>query len=189
MFQRPGAESYLGHGGVAAGGRRDAARPNPRRRSGKALAESGTAPGGEILRMMASSNVELVRSIFAAWERGDFSSTKWADPEIEYVIADGPAPGSWRGLPGMAEGWRNFLNAWEDYRAIADEYVELDDDRVVVLLHDVSGRGKTSGIELRDVRGKRVNLFHLRGGKVHRLVIYFEGERALADLGLTPDAN
>ncbi len=133
---------------------------------------------------MASENLELVRSVFAAWERGDFGATQWADPEIEYVIADGPAPGSWKGLEGMAAGWRNFLNAWEGYRAVADQYVEVGDDRVVVLLHDVSGRGKTSGLELRHVQGKRVNLFHLRRGKVWRLVIYFEGERALAELGL-----
>jgi hypothetical protein len=46
---------------------------------------------------MASVNVELVRSIFAARERGDFSSAEWAHPEIEYVVLDGPSPGSWRG--------------------------------------------------------------------------------------------
>ena len=137
---------------------------------------------------MESANVELVRSILAAWESGDFSSTEWADPDIEYVIADGPAPGSWHGLEGMADGWRNFLDAWEGYRAVADEYLELDRERVVVLMHDVSGRGKTSGVELSAVQGKRVNLFHLRGGKVRRLVIYFEGDRGLANLVLTPEA-
>jgi hypothetical protein len=30
-----------------------------------------------------------------------------------------------------------------------------------------------------------VNLFHVRDGKVTRLVIYHEGERALAELGLS----
>jgi ketosteroid isomerase-like protein len=62
-----------------------------------------------------SASVDLVRSIFAAWERGDFSSADWADPDIEYVIADGPTPGGWTGVVGMAEGWRDFLGAREDY--------------------------------------------------------------------------
>src|SRR2546425_981986 len=72
---------------------------------------------------MSQENVELARSIYAAWERGDFfTSAEWAHPEIEFVIADGPAPGSWTGLVGMAEGFRDFLNVWERYRIEAGEY-------------------------------------------------------------------
>lgn len=134
---------------------------------------------------MSQENLDLVRSIYADWGRGDFSSADWAHPEIEYVIADGPNPGSYKGLAEMAEGWREFLNAWEDFHAEkVDEYRELNGERVLALQR-FSVRGKTSGLDLRQVRG--ANLFHVRGGKVTRLVLYWDRERALADLGLVEE--
>jgi hypothetical protein len=129
-----------------------------------------------------------VRSIYAAWEQGDYSSMEWAHPDIEFVAADGPAPGSWTGLAGLEEGARGFLSAWEEYRIAAVEYHELDGGRVLVV-HDVSGRGKTSGLELGQMSLKAANLFHVRGDKVVRLVAYFKCERALADLGLASQTS
>jgi ketosteroid isomerase-like protein len=137
---------------------------------------------------MASANLDLARSIYAAWERGDFSSTEWAHPEIEYVIADGPAPASSTGLAGMAEDFRGFLSVWSDVRIEAQEYHELDDERVLVLAR-FTGRGKASGLELAQMRTNGATLFHVHGGKVTRLINYINGERALADLGLAPEAG
>jgi hypothetical protein len=79
-------------------------------------------------RSMDSPNLDLVRSIYAGWERGDFSSAEWADREIEFVIDGGPTAGSWTGVAGMAEHFRSFLSAWEGLRLEVDEYRELDCD-------------------------------------------------------------
>ena len=139
---------------------------------------------------MGSANLNLVRSIFAAWERGDYSSADWADPKIEYAFADGPAPGHWIGLSAMAEAMRDWLSAWEGYRSEAEEFRELDDEHVLVFLRARGGRGKTSGLELGQHGGPGgAASFRLRNGKVTRLVNYFDRDRALADLGISLDAD
>jgi len=135
-----------------------------------------------------SANVDLVRSIFADWERGDYSAAQWAHPEIEYVIADGPAPGRSTGLTEMADRLRDFLSAWEGVRLLAEEYRELDRERILVL-HRVTGRGKTSGLQIGQLRGEGTYLFQIRGGAVIRLVAYMDRDRALADLGLAPEGE
>jgi ketosteroid isomerase-like protein len=127
-----------------------------------------------------SENLDLARSIFAAWGRGDFSSVEWADSQIEMVLADGPDPGCFLGLAEMAEGWRGRMSAWKQARFAASEFRELDAERVLVLTH-FSGRGKTSGL---DLSATGANVFHFREGRVTRIVRYWDRERALADLGL-----
>ena len=133
---------------------------------------------------MSPKGVEIVRSIYEPWGRGDFRSVGWAHPEIEFVIADlGPASGSWKGLSAMEEAWRAYLGAWDEYRTEVDEYRELDGERVLVLVR-LSGRGKASGLQLEELRTRAANLFHVRCGKVTRLVLYADRDRGLADLGL-----
>jgi hypothetical protein len=39
------------------------------------------------------------------------------------------------------------------------------------------------------MRTKGVGLFHVRSGKVTRLLIYLDAKRAFADLGLDPEAG
>jgi ketosteroid isomerase-like protein len=132
---------------------------------------------------MSQENVELVRSIYASWVRGDFHSVEWAHPEIEFVVDFGPASGTSKGLAKMEAVWSAFLSTWEDYRTEVDEYRDLDGERVLVLLH-VIGRGKASGVQLAEVRTRAANLFHIHSGMVTRLVLYADHERGLAELGL-----
>ena len=132
-----------------------------------------------------SENLDLVRSIFAAWERGDYGSVEWAHPEIDFVVADGPMPDSSKGLAGMANAYRRFLSTWEGFRTEPEKYREVDTERVLVYVHD-RGRGKTSGMEIGQIMGTEDGaiLFVIRGAKVVRLVNYWDRTRALADLGL-----
>jgi ketosteroid isomerase-like protein len=137
---------------------------------------------------MSQDNVEIARSVYGAWERGDFSSAEWAHPEIELVIADGLEVGTWTGPAGMAHAWHEWLGAWEEYRVEVDEYRELDDERILVLmLH--CGRGRTSGLDVGQMGegAKRAgaNVLYFRDGRVTRLVLYWDRERALADLGIS----
>jgi ketosteroid isomerase-like protein len=129
---------------------------------------------------VSSANLDLVRSIYADWERGDWSPTEWAHPEIEFVIPDGPEPTTVKGLVGMASVTRETLRTWEDVRIVADEFRELDGQRILVLARR-TGRAKASGLEITDtMRTQGAWLFHLREAKVTRLVSYWDRDRALA---------
>lgn len=115
---------------------------------------------------MASANLDLVRSLQGAWERGDYGSTGWADPEIEFVMEGEffPDPGTYRGVEAMARAWSRWLDAWEGFHTSEPELIDLG-DRVVVL-YTIHGRGRSSGVE---VESPVANVFTFRAGKVVRL--------------------
>jgi ketosteroid isomerase-like protein len=124
--------------------------------------------------------------IYAAWERGDFSSADWAHPEIEFAFADGPEPGRWTGLREMSVRYRDWLSGWKDFRAVPEEYFVVDDHRILVFVLN-TGRGRTSGLQLE--QRSVANSFEIRSGKVTKLVLYWDRERAFADLGLAPEGD
>jgi|SRR5271165_3093306 len=131
-----------------------------------------------------SENLDLVRSIYAAWERGDyFTSTDWAHPEMEFVVMDGPNPGALRGVAALADNWREFQGAWQDYGMKAGDYRQLDDERILVTVR-LSGRGKASGLEVAQTGSRAATIFTVRRGNVGKIVVYWDGNRAFADLGL-----
>jgi ketosteroid isomerase-like protein len=126
-----------------------------------------------------SSNLDLVRSIYAATERGDFSTADWGDPEIKYVVVDELQPGTFTGLAGLAEAMRTILREFDEVRTEAEEYRELDGERVLVLTR-LFGQGKLSGVP---VSVRCAEVFEVHDGKVTSVVLYNDRDRALADLG------
>jgi hypothetical protein len=74
-----------------------------------------------------SPNPELVRSLYAARERGDYGSVSWADPEIESAVVEGPSPGTSMGVAGrrcprtrrvFSRGRPSARDSWIDRRAL-----------------------------------------------------------------------
>jgi ketosteroid isomerase-like protein len=126
-------------------------------------------------------NAEIVRGIYRAWERGDFSSIDWADPEIEFDIP-GPSETA-NGISEMSRVWGGFLEAYSDLRLQATEYFERGD--VVVTRQLFQGKGRASGIPVDDIMGGCT--FTLRDGKVVRFQGYTNLDDALADAGISRD--
>jgi ketosteroid isomerase-like protein len=130
-----------------------------------------------------SENLDLVRSIYAARAQGDYSSDDWAADDLEYTVIDGPAPGVTRGRPAVTGVIRDFLSTWDHLRDELEGLRELDSERVLVL-HHFSGRGKASGVEIGRAGARSASVFHIRSATVSRIVVYFDRDRALAELGL-----
>jgi hypothetical protein len=74
------------------------------------------------------------------------------------------------------------LRAWEDFRAEPEKYIDLGNERILVVVRN-SGRGRVSGLE--PEQRSVANLFELHDAIVVRLVIHLERHHAFADLGLT----
>jgi ketosteroid isomerase-like protein len=130
-----------------------------------------------------SENLDLVRSIYADWERGDFGRTAGLDPEITWAFVGGPEPSSGTGMAGMAVPMRGWLAAWDEWHVEATEYRELDRERILVFCRGVA-RGRTSGLDLGRLSTDGANLFEVHDCTVTRLVSYWDRDRALADLDI-----
>jgi hypothetical protein len=132
---------------------------------------------------VVSENLDLVRSIYADWERGDFTRTAWAHPEIEFVSVSSLETYRTKGLVGISTFVRHVFGTFADWRDEAERYQELDERRVLVL-DALSGRGRASGVDLSRTPALSARVFEIHDGKVTRLIVYNDRDLALAELGL-----
>ena len=128
---------------------------------------------------MSEHDVEIVKGIYAEWERGDFSSNDWAHPEIEYSIPE-PSGKTHRGIAEMESAWINWAREWEDLSIRLTEIRDLGDE--VLSVHTFHGKGRSSGVPVDELPGAGIWTF--RDGKVLRYRGYTEVETAFADAGI-----
>jgi ketosteroid isomerase-like protein len=127
---------------------------------------------------MARGNVDLIRPIYEEFSRGNFrlSFDVYHHPHMEWGWSD-----EFPGLDGVYDDRRDpnprlhsWLSAWDDWRVEVDDYLEIGDH--VVVLASYRGRGKGSGVEIRQ---QGAHVFRLRDGKVVRLEIFADREKAI----------
>jgi ketosteroid isomerase-like protein len=129
---------------------------------------------------MSEENVEIVRSILAAWETGDFSAATWADPEIHFI--PGGLESDTHGIEALSKQWRESLDSWDEFATVPEEFFDAEDGRVLVLVR-FRGKGKGSGAPIVDFEGAQ--LFSVRDGKVVRLALFTDRSEALEAAGLS----
>src|SRR5215213_4659549 len=131
---------------------------------------------------MSQEKVDVVRMAFASFLGGDHEKTaRLLDPEVEF---HGTVGGLQEGqiARGRSEIDQTFesedLEAWEERRLEAEQFIDAG-DVVVVLLHEYR-RGKGSGVELET---ETAVVVAVSGGRVVRIQGYMDREAALEAVG------
>jgi ketosteroid isomerase-like protein len=127
---------------------------------------------------MPPSNVDIMRSAFDAFGRGDLEAVlALCDPEV--VLRDPQRTGTtFRGAEGIRRFWQEWLENWQEYRVEPSDFEEHGDE--VLVRAEQSGRGKLSGIELRQ---DLFSVARVRNGKVVEYRLYTNREDAVASMG------
>src|SRR5689334_23981926 len=115
---------------------------------------------------MSQENVEIVRRLWRASERGDDravfalydSDIVWKSGTTGQVQFGG---GPYHGHEGVRQFFLDWLESFGTYQATAEKFTEAGDK--VVVGYRVSGRGRESGV---DVEMPRWNVYGIRNGLV-----------------------
>jgi uncharacterized protein len=133
---------------------------------------------------MSEENVEIVRQMYAAFNRGDLDAVLeyWTD-DIDFRAAEG-APddhGPIKGKDALRAFQQDWLDTFDDFRAEPVELIEAGEDKVIAVVR-ISGRAKLSGVET-DLTYAELDT--LRDGKIARGRQYFTRDEALKAAGLS----
>jgi uncharacterized protein len=130
---------------------------------------------------MSEENVELVKQMVDAWNRGDYDTARHCfDPDVEVEVAQGDViDGMYVGHAGLARLMR-FWGAFSSFHSDIEKCIPAG-DAVVALLHH-HGTGKSSGI---DVETRNWHVFTVRNGKIVRSRHFSTEAQALEAAGLS----
>jgi ketosteroid isomerase-like protein len=131
---------------------------------------------------MSQENVEASSNAMAALNRdGVEGFLAYCDPDVEWITPpDWPEDPVFNGHDGVRRAIAVFGEQVDDFQVEMERVVDVDEDRVVVLLHQ-SGRIKGTEHRLRQPLGVATEF---RDGKATRFEVYYSWQEALQAVGL-----
>ena len=152
---------------------------------------------------MAAYDADRLRSIYAEWERGDFSSTEWADsvdlvragyewfnrkkeapptwlPDGEYINSrEDPDHAVYRGIDAIRKQNQGWVDAYPDLNVEPLE-IRANGDLVFVWTR-FTGHGADSGAAM---EMELAHVVTIEGGRTRRIHEYSDRAEALKAVGL-----
>ena len=133
---------------------------------------------------MSQENVELVRTLLARWESGDFDTVDAFDPEIEFTRTGGGSDvlgyaTESHGIEGLWAAIVAWAQEWSDMRVEAVRFVEVG-ERVLALVRQ-SAVGKRSGALMNNMDAW---VFSISDSRIVRWDAYWDPADAERALGL-----
>jgi ketosteroid isomerase-like protein len=132
---------------------------------------------------MSSRDIELLRRGYAAFSAHDMDFVlSFVDPEVElevYTERPDMTDTVYRGHQGFLENLSELTEVFDDFRIEPEELTEGGDAIFAVVR--AMGRGRSSGV---DIDQRLFHVWTIRDGRVLRLEIHSDRERALRAAGI-----
>jgi uncharacterized protein len=129
---------------------------------------------------MSEANVEIVRRSFEAFNRGDLDAAFAEASDDVVTYRDVPDASEFHGTDGFLAASAEWAEGFDDWTITPQEYIDAGADRVMARVLQ-SARGKNSGVPISE---DWWFVYTVRGGKLARLEIYAEREKAYEAAGL-----
>jgi ketosteroid isomerase-like protein len=131
---------------------------------------------------MSEENVEVIRTAYDAFERGDLDAvSQLQSPAIEWQTSvEDPDAATHRGRAAVRRYIEGYMETFPGLRAELEECVEAPGDRVLATVR-YTGRARASGMEM-DWRQWLIYTF--KDGLIVRSEEYFDCDQALDAAGL-----
>jgi ketosteroid isomerase-like protein len=131
---------------------------------------------------MSQENLERIREAYRRVNDGGFGAiADLIDPRFEMDAPQGVEASQAHDKEGLREWFRKMDEIWEQLRFDPTEIIDLDEDRVLAVVH-TSGRSRGSGMEISQ---DLTHVWAFREGKVIRFNSYSTKAEALEALGLS----